>query len=155
MHQTLVQLTRDLEEYQFNTIVSGLMELLNSMQDAAKEGAVGSSEWDEAVDYYLRMLAPVTPHIAEELWHRLDREGSVHEASWPEVDEEALEEDEITLVVQVNGKLRDKLTLPADVSQEAAEKAALASEGAQKFTEGKTVRKVIYVPGRLVNIVAN
>jgi leucyl-tRNA synthetase len=134
--------------------VSALMELLNEMSSAAQAGAAGSAEWDEAVSAYLRLMAPIVPHVAEELWQRTGGEESVHLQPWPEYDETAAAEDEITLVVQVNGKVRDRLTVPADVSKEAAEAAALESEGAKKFTEGLTVRKVIYVPGRLVNVVA-
>jgi leucyl-tRNA synthetase len=154
LHQTLQSVHRDFEQFQFNTIVSSLMELLNEMSKAAQEGAVGTSAWEEAVEVYLSMLAPVAPHIAEELWQRLGREGSIHLQSWPEVDEGAAAAEEITLVVQVNGKVRDKLTVPADIGREEAEERALASEGAQKFLQGKTVRRVIVVPGRLVNIVA-
>jgi leucyl-tRNA synthetase len=155
VHQTLAQVTRDFEELQFNTIVAALMELMNEMIKARAEGAVGSVEWEEAVDIYLRMAAPVVPFIAEELWERLGKSGSIHTQSWPEVDETALEQEEITLVVQVNGKLRDRLTLPADVAEDEARERALASDGAQRFLADKTVRKVVYVPGRLVNIVAN
>jgi leucyl-tRNA synthetase len=100
------------------------------------------------------MLAPVAPHIAEELWHRVGGTGSIHTRPWPEVDAEAAAAEEITLVVQVNGKVRDRLTVPAAVSREEAERLALASDGGRKFTDGLTVRKVVYVPGRLVNIVA-
>ena len=101
------------------------------------------------------MLAPIAPHIAEELWHRLGNSQSIHIQAWPGVDEEATVEDEITLIVQVNGKVRDRLTVSAGISQDEAESKALESEGAKRFTEGKTVRKVIVVPGRLVNIVAS
>ena len=100
------------------------------------------------------MLAPIAPHIAEELWHSLGREGSVHLQPWPEVDEEAARDEEITLVVQVNGKLRDRVSVPVGISEEEAREKALATEGARRFTEGLTVRKVVIVPGRLVNIVA-
>ena len=153
LHQTIGQVTRDFEEFQFNTVISALMELQNAMTAAAQAGAAGSEAWSEAVDVYLRLLAPVAPHVAEELWRELGHETSVHLAGWPEADPEAAREEEITLVVQVNGKVRDRLTVPADVTREAAQEAALASEGARKFTEGMIVRKVIYVPGRLVNVV--
>jgi leucyl-tRNA synthetase len=99
------------------------------------------------------MLAPVTPHISEELWQRLGKPYSIHTQPWPQVDEAAAAEEEITLVVQVNGKLRDRVVIPADISEEDAKKAALASEAIQKALEGKPPRKVIYVKGRLVNIV--
>jgi leucyl-tRNA synthetase len=153
-HQTLRQVTRDFEELQFNTIVAALMELLNEMSDARSRGAAGSPVWREVLEIYLRMLAPVAPHISEELWHRLGHEDSVHGQRWPDVDEAAARNEEITLVVQVNGKLRDRVTVPADLGEEELRERAMASEGAQRFLEGLTVRKVVVVPGRLVNIVA-
>ena len=155
VHQTIEQVTRDFEDFQFNTTVSALMELANEMSSAAQAGAAGSDEWQEAVSVTLRLMAPIAPHIAEELWQRSGGEGSVHVQPWPEFDAQAAAEDEITLVVQVNGKVRDRLSCPPTSPRQTAEAAALASEGAQKFTEGMTVRKVIYVPGRLVNVVAS
>lgn len=154
VHQTLKNVTRDFEKFEFNTIISSLMELLNFMYQAKDKGAIGTQAWDEAVDIYLRMMAPVTPHIAEELWVEVyGKPYSIHNQPWPEVDETATKEDEVTLIVQVNGKLRDRITVPADVSEEDAKETALASEVAQRFIRGKEPRKVIYVPGRLVNIV--
>ena len=99
------------------------------------------------------MLAPVAPHISEELWFRLGRPYSVHTQSWPAVDEAAAAEDEISLGVQVNGKLRDRITVPVNVSEADAKARALASEAVQRFLGGKAPRQVIYVPGRLVSIV--
>jgi len=154
VHQTIRQVTEDFERFQFNTIVSALMELANELVKAAQQGVAGGAEWDEAEAAYLRLLAPVAPHVAEELWHRRGREGSVHRQAWPRADAEAAAEEEITLVVQVNGKVRDRLTVPADIGEEEAKGRALAAEGTRRFTEGLTVRKVVYVPGRLVNVVA-
>jgi len=154
VHQTLKQVSIDYETFEFNTIISGLMELLNEMITAKDAGAAGTPEWAEASDYYLRMLAPVAPHIAEEMWtEKLGKPYSVHTQPWPELDEDATKVDEITLIVQVNGKLRDRIIVPVDVSEADAQQTALASEAAQRFIEGKEPRKVIYVPGRLVNIV--
>ena len=152
-HQTLKRVTYDFENFEFNTIVSSLMELLNEMGRAKNAGAFGSEEWNETADIYLRMLAPVCPHIAEELWERLGKPYSVHTQSWPEVDEEATKEDLLTLIVQVNGKLRDRIVVDPGISDEEAEKLALASELVQQALENRPVRKVIIVPGRLVNIV--
>jgi len=153
-HQTLQSVTHDFETFEFNTIVSSLMELLNFMVQAREQGAASTPAWDEAVDIYLRMMAPVTPHIAEELWvEHYGRPYSIHNQPWPEVDVEATHEDTLTLPVQVNGKLRDRIEVPVDINEADAKAAALASEGAQRFMEGKEPRKVIYVPGRLVNIV--
>ena len=153
VHQALKRVTRDFEQFQFNTIISSLMELLNEMYKARDAGAAGSSEWSEALEIYLKMLAPVAPHISEELWMRLGKPYSIHTQKWPAVDEAAAREDEITLVVQVNGKLRDRVIVPADVSDEKAKAAALASEAVKKHLEGKTPKQVVYVKGRLVNIV--
>ena len=154
VHQTLRQVTHDFETFEFNTIISALMELLNEMYKAREQGAVGTPEWAEAQDIYLRMLAPVAPHIAEELWTEfLGKPYSVHTQPWPDVDEAAAKEDEITLVVQVNGKVRDRIRVPAGIGEAEAKKAALASEAVQKHLQGKEPRKVILVPGRLVNIV--
>jgi leucyl-tRNA synthetase len=152
-HQILKSITRDYREFEFNTIVSGLMELLNFMEDAKENGAFGSSAWDESVRIYLCMLAPVSPHISEEIWKLLGYEGSVHQQKWPAVDEQATIEDEIILVVQVNGKVRDRINVPVNISEENAKKIALSSEIVLKFLEGAVPRKVIYVPGKLVNIV--
>ncbi len=97
------------------------MELLNDLYKAREAGAAGSTEWKEALEIYLKMLAPVAPHISEELWMRLGKPYSIHTQNWPAVDEAAAHEDEITLVVQVNGKLRDRVTVPADVSDESCQ----------------------------------
>jgi leucyl-tRNA synthetase len=153
VHQTLRSLTQDFEQFEFNTIVSGLMELMNEMQKAKQQGAWGTSAWNEAVDIYLLMLAPVCPHITEELWAYLGKPFSIHTQAWPKVDQEAAAVDEITLVVQVNGKVRDRILVPADISEADARAAALGSESVQKNLDGRTPKQVIYVPGRLVNIV--
>jgi leucyl-tRNA synthetase len=153
LHQSLRQITHDFEVFEFNTIVSALMELLNEMYKAREQAAAGTAEWNEAVDIYLRMMAPVTPHIAEELWSFLRKPYSIHQQSWPQVDLAAAADELITLIVQVNGKLRDRIMVPADVSEQDARSTALESEVIKKFLEGKTPRKVIVVPRRLVNIV--
>jgi leucyl-tRNA synthetase len=153
VHQTLRRVTHDYENFEFNTIVSSLMELINEMSKATELGAVGTPEWDEALDIYLRMMAPVTPHIAEELWNYLGKPYSVHNQPWPEVDLDAAAEEMITLVVQVNGKVRDRIVIPAGMSEEDYKAAALASEAVNKYLGGNAPRKVILVPGKLVNIV--
>ena len=153
LHQTLQQVTHDFEVFEFNTIISSLMELLNEMYKAREKGATGTDAWDEAVDIYLRMMAPVTPHIAEELWAFHGKPYSIHQQKWPQVDYEAAAEELITIVVQVNGKLRDRILVPADISDEQAKAAALQSEAVKKFLEDSSPRKIIVVSGRLVNIV--
>ena len=153
VHQTLRQVTRDFETFEFNTIVSAMMELMNEMYKAREAGAGGTPAWHEAVTIYLLMLAPVCPHVAEELWQIIGKPYSIHTQLWPTVDQEAAAEQEITLIVQVNGKLRDRITVPADIKDEAAKAIALASPAVQKLLDGKAPRQVIVVPKRLVNIV--
>ena len=153
LHQTLRRVTHDFDHFEFNTIVSGLMELLNEMYKAREAGVGGTPEWVEAQDLYLRMMAPVAPHISEELWQRLGKPYSIHTQPWPQVDEEATREDMITLPVQVNGKLRDRVVVPVGTSDEDIRAAALSAEGVQRHLEGRQPKKVIIVPGKLVNIV--
>jgi leucyl-tRNA synthetase len=153
LHQTLRSVTRDFEKLEFNTIVSALMELMNDLVKAKQGGAGKSTKWTEMLEIYDLMLAPICPHIAEELWMKMGKPYSVHLQRWPKVDEAAAAEEEITLIIQVNGKLRDKITVPVNISKEEAQAAALNSQSVQKVLEGKNPRQVIVVPGRLVNIV--
>jgi leucyl-tRNA synthetase len=154
VHQTLRKITHDFENFEFNTIISSLMELMNEMYKAREAGAIGSPEWTEAQDIYLRMLAPVAPHIAEELWtNTLGKPYSVHQQKWPTVDESAAREDSIELPVQINGRVRDRITVPVEASEEDIKAAALASEMVKKYLEGKEPKKVIVAQKKLVSIV--
>ncbi len=153
VHQTLKRVTRDFESFEFNTIVSSLMELMNEMYKAREAGAAGSDEWKEAQEIYLKMMAPVAPHIAEELWLQLGKPYSIHQQAWPTVDEAATKEDSIEIPVQINGKVRDVVIVPAEAGEDQIRTAALASETVQKYLEGKEPRKVIVAKGRLVSIV--
>ena len=158
-HETIQQITRGLDgAFTFNTAVAAIMELMNAM-DAAKIGADSSASaqavYRHAMEQVVLLISPFAPHIAEELWAELGHEGGVLQAQWPQVNEAALERDVMELVIQVNGKTRDKLSVAASASREAVEAEVMALESVQKWLEGKTVRKVIVVPGRLVNIAAN
>ena len=153
LHQTLLSVTRDYRNFEFNTIVSGLMELINFMNEAKNAGAWGTSAWNEATDIYIRMLAPIAPHIAEEIWQLARKKYSVHLQPWPQVDETAIKEDEITLVIQINGKVRDRIIVSVNISEDEAKSKALENQIVQKFLEGKSPQKVIYIQGKLVNIV--
>ncbi len=153
VHQSLKAITRDFERFEFNTVISALMELLNEMVSYKENGGWNSTAWQEAVDIYLRMMAPAVPHIAEEIWARLGKPYSIHQQDWPVIDEEIAQEEQIELVVQVNGKLRDKIIIPIDTDEETARKLAMESAAVQKHLEGRSPRKVIFVPGRLINIV--
>ena len=153
VHQTLQSVTADFKNFNFNTIISSLMKLLNDMVTFKDAGGWGSDVWEESVDIYLRMMAPAVPHIAEELWVRLGKPYSIHQQKWPEVDQDAVKEEEFELVIQVNGKLRDKRNVPVTISEEKAKELAMESDHVQKFLKGKKPKKLIYVPGRLINIV--
>ncbi len=152
-HKTIKRVTDDLEEFAFNTVIAALMEFTNTLQKAKETAVYGTEAWEEGIETLLLLLAPCCPHIAEELWVRTGRPYSIHQQRWPEYDPALTVEERITLVVQVNGKVRARVEVPADITEEAAREAALAEPNVQRHIAGKEVRKVIYVPGRLVNIV--
>ncbi|MFP4321860.1 MAG: leucine--tRNA ligase [Anaerolineales bacterium] len=153
-HQTIQRVDYSLENFSFNTAVAALMELRNALQKAAKSADVGQGAWDETVSIMLRLMAPITPFIAEELWQQTGGAYSIHQQPFPIFDPTLAAEDEITLVVQVNGKVRDKIQAPANISEEDAKALALASEQVKKFMNGGQPRKVIFIArGNLVNIV--
>ena len=152
-HQTILRYERDLKAFSFNTLVAALMEFTNALYKARDAGLVGTPEWDEAIDILLRLLAPVAPYIAEELWHRLGRPYSIHQHPFPVADEAAARADTLTLAVQINGKVRDHITVPADADEETIKQAALASEGAKRYLNGSPPKQIHYVKGRLVSIV--
>ncbi|MGH2620785.1 MAG: leucine--tRNA ligase [Anaerolineales bacterium] len=154
-HQAIRAVSEDFENFEFNTVVSELMELTNAIGNAKQLGLAGSAEIDAATEALLLLMAPVTPHIAEELWERLGKPYSIHNQPWPEHDPELAKEELITLVIQVNGKVRDRISVPAGISEAEARAQALASAAAQKFVGDKPPRDVIVVPGRLVNIVTS
>jgi leucyl-tRNA synthetase len=158
-HRTLRKVTEDIEAFKFNTLLSALMEFTNYLMKARETTVYGTFTWDEAIDALLLMLAPETPHIAEELWQKRHgdekfvSENSIHLQPWPAYDPDLAKAETVTLVVQVNGKLRDKIEVGADISEEAARAAALASPLVRKWLEGQTVRKIIFAGGKLINIV--
>ena len=151
IHTAIKEITEDLTgDYQFNTAVSELMKLSNALKDAR---CVTSPVYREGIETLVLLLAPFAPHIAEELWHRLGNSSSVHQQQWREVDPSALAVDEITLVVQIMGKTRGTIQVPAGSDKAALEKYATESDIAQKYIEGKEIKKVIVVPNKLVNFV--
>ena len=152
-HQTIRKVTEDLDKIRFNTIISALMEFTNYLGKVKEAGSVTEKDWRQATETLILLLAPTAPHLTEELWQRMGNDYSVHDQSWPAWDEELAREDEITLVVQVNGKLRDRLTVPASITEDEARTLALARQKVRSYLEGKQVVRVIYVPGRLVNLV--
>lgn len=157
LHSSIKKVTNDIEtRFNFNTAISTMMELVNALyayKEAAKEPNAGLVY--EAISDLIKMMSPFVPHITEELWRgAIDANSSVHEQSWPECDEEALKVDNVEIVLQVNGKVRGRLTVPAEATKEELEKIAMADANVQAHIGDATVRKVICVPGRLVNIVA-
>ncbi|MFT5260647.1 MAG: leucyl-tRNA synthetase [Cryomorphaceae bacterium] len=155
-HSMLQKASKDYERHQFNTVIAGAMELLNTLDKATPEANPEQAAASlEAVLCMLKMLAPVIPHIAHTLWNTLQQTGDIIDATWPQVDEAALVKDTLSLVVQVNGKKRCEIEVSADMPKDEIEKLALADEAVIRNMQGMTLRKVIVVPGRLVNIVAN
>ena len=152
-HQTIRKVTDDLERIRFNTMIAALMELTNYLDKVRQDGAVSSLHWTEAVDALLLLLAPTAPHLAEELWQRTGHSYSIHNQGWPQWDEEMAKDEEVTLVVQVNGKLRDRIVVPVSIAEAQARQLALESKRVKTYLEGKEIVKTIYVPGRLVNLV--
>ena len=150
-NRTVKKVTEDLEGFRFNTAIAALMEQTNYL--LAIKGQVGEEEWGDALRTFALVLAPFAPHHAEEMWAAMGEPYSVHDQAWPAWDETLIAAEEITLVVQVNGKLRDRIEVPADITEEAATELALSSERVRLHVEGREIRKRIYVPGRLVNLV--
>ena len=154
IHSTLKKVTADLsEKFGFNTAIAALMELINEMYKYKELDTRNDGIIREGIETIVTILAPFTPHVGEELWTMIGKEGSVFDISWPKYDEKALVQDEIEVIVQVNGKLRDKISMDANIAREDMEKVALESEKVKAAIEGKNVVKVIAVPKKLVNIV--
>ena len=132
-----------------------MMEFSNTLNQAWGDARVDSKTWNESIKSLALLMSPITPFLAEEIWERCGGGFSVHQQPWPTWDAELAADETITLVVQVNGRLRDRIEVPADISEDDAKFTALDSSRVAVHTEGKQIRRVIYVPGRLVNIVAN
>ena len=153
-HLTIKKVTRDIEDEKFNTAVASMMEMVNGLYKIKEsQGIDASDEWRFALESLIQILAPFAPHITEELWHEMGHDDTVHVGHWPKWDEKYLKSSVMTIIVQVNGKLRAKLELPSDMDKQGVEAAALADENVQKFTNNKPPKKMVYVPGKLVNIV--
>jgi leucyl-tRNA synthetase len=159
IHSALKQATFDMQRNQFNTVASAAMKMLNALQEGIPKidgtDAPGSLQTVvyEGFGILLRVLYPITPHVSHALWKELGYAGEIATANWPVVDESALEQDEIELVLQVNGKLRGHMRAPKSADRGQLERLALAHEAVTRFTEGQSVKKVVVVPGRLVNVV--
>lgn len=152
-HKTMKSVTTDIGSFRFNTMISRLMELTNGLQKAREAGQVDRAVWDEAIDSALLMIAPIAPHMAEELWERRGNPYSIHTQPWPQFVDQLAKDEGVEIVVQVNGKVRDRLSLAADVAEEDVKAAAMALERVQRALDGANPKRIVYVPGRLVNVV--
>ena len=153
-HETVRRVTTDIEErFHFNTAIAAAMELVNEMASFRPEDDTGRAVFREAVDMLLRVLGPMVPHMTEELWEALGHTVPLSDTPWPEADPSALQRDEITVVVQVNGKVRGRVAVAPDADESLVREAALADENVRRHLEGKTLVKTVWVPGRLVNLV--
>ena len=156
IHSAIKQASQDVgQHHKFNTAIAQVMTLMNVLEKAPQATAQDRALIQEGLETVTLLLAPITPHISHELWKQLGHEGAVIDAGWPAVDESALVQDSLQLVIQVNGKLRGQIEMPVGASREDIEAAARSNENVLRFTEGLTIRKVIVVPGKLVNIVAS
>jgi len=152
-HRAIKEVGEDFAEFHFNTALSKLMELTNALGAARDDGLAGTDAYAEAVEALLLLLAPLAPHISEELWSRRGKPYSIHQQAWPTFDAAMVVSDTIELPVQVDGKLRDLLVVAADIPAEEIERLALASERVQAYLKGRAPRKVVQIPGRLINVV--
>ena len=153
-HQTIAKIGDDIgRRGSFNTAVAAAMELLNAVNKFDDETDAGRAVQHEALEAVVLMLSPIVPHICHALWQELGHGTPLIDQAWPEIDQSALELDLVEMVVQVNGKLRARVSVPADVDKDAIEQLAIADANVRRFIDGKDIRKVIVVPGRLVNIV--
>ena len=156
IHLAIKQASHDVgQNHKFNTAIAQVMTLMNVLEKAAQGTEQDRALVQEGLETVTLLLAPITPHISHELWHRLGHADPVIDAGWPVLDESALVQDSLTLVIQVNGKLRGQIEMPASASREEVEAAARVNENVLRFVDGLTIRKVIVVPGKLVNIVAS
>jgi leucyl-tRNA synthetase len=152
-HETIEKVTRDVEAFHFNTAMSALMELANAMQDYVQGGGRRNETWESVGRDLTLLLGPFAPHLAEELWQRQGGDGLLAIQPWPEVDPAQLRRSQVTVVVQVDGRLRDRIEMPVGIDQSAAQARALASPTVERALSGRPVRRTVYVPDRLINLV--
>lgn len=155
IHPVIKKVTHDLEQQKYNTAIAAMMKCVNDLYALKTEGFDGKESWQFALESLVALVAPFAPHTADELWHDLGHETSVQKDSWPEWDDALLVSDTMLLAVQVNGKLRSEIEVERDATRDAIESAALSNDRIKEFLAGKKPARVIYVPGRLVNVVVS
>ena len=155
LHKTIMRVGEDIEKFKYNTAISALMQFTNTLGEDKLFEKIDYEQWLNLTRNLYMMMAPIAPHLSEELWEKSGMKSSVHIQEWPKYDANLAKDDEITLVVQVNGKVRAKISASANITEVEANEIAMEDPGVQKHTQGLEIRKVIYVPGKLLNIVAN
>ena len=156
LHQTLAKVSDDLERrFTFNTAIAAVMELLNDLARFEDDSAQGHAVTAEVMDAAILMLAPMIPHVCHVIWRELGHDQPVIDYPWPQVDQDALYQQQVELVVQVNGKLRSRIPVDVDADEVSCRAAASSDENVMRHLEGKTLRKVILVPGKLLNLVVS
>jgi leucyl-tRNA synthetase len=152
LHKTIRRVTEDIEAFKFNTMVAALMEFANELGERYRAGTWQTRTWDEAIRTLLVLLAPAAPHVTAELWQRIGQPGSVHEQPWPTWDEKLVRDELVTVVVQVDGKVRERLELPAAAAEEDVRVAARESERVQRWVSDWDTVQWRYIPGRIVSL---
>jgi leucyl-tRNA synthetase len=153
-HKIIKRITGEMADFRFNTAVSGMMQYLNYLGETQTERTISAAQWRRAVETFTLLLAPICPFITEEIWQTvLGHTDSVHRADWPTYDEALTVDAQVTIPVQVNGKLRDRISMVMDADEEMVRETAVSAQGVQRYVNGKPIRKVIIVPNKLVNIV--
>ena len=155
LHKTIMRVGEDIEKFKYNTAISALMEFTNSLAESHIPQKISYIDWLRFTRDLYVMMAPIVPHLAEELWEISGMEFSIHTQLWPVYDESLAQDEEFTLVVQINGKVRAKIPAPANITESDANQLALQNSSIEKHITGLAIRKTIYVPGKLLNIVAN
>ena len=155
LHKTIKKVGEDIDNFKYNTAISGLMEFTNALSESNVRSKVSTDVWVTLTNNLYLMMSPIVPHLAEELWAKNQNDFSVHNQSWPQFDQNLSEDDEITLIIQINGKVRDKIITSPQIGEEEAKNIALNSDKVKSHIMDQKVRKIIFVPGKLINIVAN
>ena len=154
-NQTIKKVTEDIDKFKYNTAIASLMEFTNQLVELNSSATISHDQMYDTIEALLLLMSPITPHISEELWEQIGNDFSVHQSEWPKYDETLITDPTVTFIVQVNGRVRDKVTLPSDILENDAKDIALKSPKIASHISGKSLSRVIFVPGKLINLVVN
>ena len=154
-NQTIKKVTEDIDKFKYNTAIASLMEYTNQLVELNSSATISHDQMYDTIEALLLLMSPIAPHISEELWEQIGNEFSVHQSEWPKYDETLIDDPTVTFIVQVNGRVRDKITLPSNISENDAKDIALKSLKIAPYISGKSLSRVIFVPGKLINLVVN